>query len=652
MSRQQSDEKWFRRINQLVLPWRRHNLGLGAKMASIVIVGTLALVSLFAYLGTTALNENIQRSQNERVILAQTTARHIDLALAGIEDALLDAALQGNWADPARQDADLAHAVRRLDFYATQVFLLNRTGQLVAARPPATAPISFDEFASVTAVLRGQPFAVSRFQRSLGGLEPTTLAATPLRDANSNLIGALVISINLANPQIASFTRPIGLGETGYLDLIDLGSNILASTRKERIGSLSDHGNTLAVLISEHRPAVSACHDCHTPGTTLKPRSEVLAFAPLEHAQWGITIRQSEDEVFGPIRQLQLRIFALMAIMLTGALMLVYLTTRSVIAPVQALTVATKRIAGGDLDTPLGIQSHDEVGTLAASFDVMRLQIKTSIAKIQAWNRELDTRVSERTADVEQAKRKIAALYAELQHKEHLRGELLRRILTAQEEERKRISRELHDETCQVLAGLAYALDDAADTAPTPEIKSQLERMYDLANLAVEEIQRIILDLRPTMLDLLGLVPALRWYAESRLNGGAPQFVLREIGEPRRLSPSGETALFRVIQEALNNIARHANAQHAELVLEYLPDRLSVTITDDGIGFDSDKVLNDTDTNRAIGLMGMRERMDAIDGELNLRSACGEGTVLKLCVPLDTATGEHTHVSNDSSPAR
>ena len=87
-------------------------------------------------------------------------------------------------------------------------------------------------------------------------------------------------------------------------------------------------------------------------------------------------------------------------------------------------------------------------------------------------------------------------------------------------------------------------------------------------------------------------------------------------------------------------------------MIEYLPDRLCVTLTDDGKGFDPDQVLNDTDANRAIGLMGMRERMDAIDGQLHLRSAYGEGTVLQLCVPLDAATGERTYVSSDSSPAR
>ncbi len=647
MPRQTPGKAWVRQISILILPWLWPNIGLSAKMAAIVVVGTIALVGLFAYLGTAALNEDIQRTLQERVILAQATARHIDYVLASIEEVLTETAAQAAWSDSTRVNDVLQRAFRRLDFYATQVFLLDRDGRVIAAYPPLTSTVSFDQFASVTAVLNGQPFAVSRFTRPIGALGSSTVAATPVRDAAGNVNGALVISINLTGSNIRMFTQPIGLGDTGYLDLIDLGGNILASTRSDRIGSTSDHGESLAAMIRDHRQAVSACHDCHTASTGSQPRPEVLAFAPLEHAQWGVTVRQSEDEVFASIRQLQLRIFALMAIMLAGALVLVYLTTRSVITPVQALTAATRRIAKGDLDTPLGMQGQDEIGTLASSFDVMRVRLKESIVEIQTWNRELDARVRERTAAVERAKGEIVQLYGELQRKEQIRGELLRRVLSVQEEERKRISRELHDETCQVLTGLSYALDDAAETTPTPEIKPQLERMHTLASTALEEIHRIILDLRPTMLDHLGLIPALRWYAESRFNDTDIRLVIRELGQPRRLPPAVETALFRVVQEAINNIARHSGASRAEFAFEFLPDHVEVWITDDGRGFDPTNAFGFTDGKRGLGLMGMEERMSAVGGQFNLESAPGKGTLIRLIVPAQETT-EQRNAQSDS----
>lgn len=646
MPRQTPSQARLRQISGLILASLWPNIGLSAKMAAIVVVGTIALVGLFAYLGTAALNEDIQRTLQERVILAQATARHIDYVLASIEEVLTETAAQTDWSDSTRVNDVLQRAFRRLDFYATQVFLLDRDGRVIAAYPPLTSTVSFDQFASVAAVLNGQPFAVSRFTRPIGALGSSTVAATPARDATGNVNGALVISINLTGPNIRMFTQPIGLGDTGYLDLIDLGGNILASTRSDRIGSTSDHGESLAAMIRDHRQAVSACHDCHTASAESQPRPEVLAFAPLERAQWGVTVRQSEDEVFASIRQLQLRIFALMAIMLAGALVLVYLTTRSVITPVQALTAATQRIARGDLDTPLGMHGRDEIGTLASSFDAMRAQLKDSITEIQTWNRELDARVRERTTAVEQAKVEIVQLYGELQRKEQTRGELLRRVFSAQEEERKRISRELHDETAQVLTGLAYALDDAAETTVEPDIKPQLERMHTLANTALAEIHRIILDLRPTMLDHLGLIPALRWYAESRFNDLGIRLAIRELGQPRRLPPAVETALFRVVQEAINNITRHSGARRADFVFEFLPDHTEVWVTDDGKGFDPTSALGFTDGKRGLGLMGMEERMSAVGGQFNLQSAPGKGTLIQLIVPAEETTEQGNGKSN------
>lgn len=616
--------------------WTR--VGLGAKMAMIVVVGTIALVALFLYLGTAALNENIQRTLQERIVLAQTSARHIDYILTNLESVLPDVARALSSSDPTARAETLDRARQQLSIYTTQVFLLDREARVLAANPPLTAPIPFSQFASVNAVLGGQNFVVSRFARLNN--DSAAIAGTPVRDANDAIVGALFISIDLTSSNTRIFTDPIGLGESGYMDLIDLGGTILASTRRERIGIQSDHEASLAALIRNQRPAVSACHDCHSaPALSERqskdaPQRQVLAFAPLERAQWGVAVRQSEDEVFASIHQLQLRIFALMAIMLAGALMLVYLTTRSIITPVQALTAATQRIAASDLDTPLAIQGQDEIGALARSFDAMRERLKQSIAEIQMWNRELDARVQERTFACEDARKEIVGLYEELQQKEQIRRELLRRVFSVQEEERKRISRELHDETCQVLTGLSYALDDAAEALPSNDLKPQLERMHDLVTTALAEIHRIILDLRPTMLDHLGLVPALRWYAESRFDGLGIRFALREQGEPRRLPSAVETALFRVTQEAINNIARHSRATRADFILEFAPDQVQVWIKDNGKGFDTAMVLSGSDHQRGLGLLGMQERMSAIGGRVALHSTPGEGTTVQLSAPV------------------
>jgi signal transduction histidine kinase len=612
--------------------WFWLNIGLGAKMAIIVVVGVVSLVSLFAYLGTAALNEETQRTLQDRVNLAQAAATSIDYLLAGVENSLTESAAAEDWSDPSQIDRSLDRAYRRLNFYSSQLFLLDRNGRVIGARPPVTQTVSFRDFASVADVLQGKPFAVSRYKRPLDSVTASTIAVAPVRDASGALIGALVVSIDLTGTNLQTFSRPIGLGETGYMDLVDLGGVILASTRADRIGRASDHGNSLADMIREHHQTVSTCHDCHAPSAEAAPREEILAFAPLERAQWGVAVRQSEDEVFAATRLLQWRIFGLMLLAIAGALVLVYLTTRSTIVPVQALTAATRRITAGDLDTPIRVRGHDEVGVLAESLDAMRARLSESIKQIRAWNRELDARVQERTAECQRALRQNEELYAELQKKEELRGELLHRVISAQEEERKRISRELHDETCQILTGLSYSLDTAAESQNSPEIGPLIERMRRLTDTALDGIHRIIFDLRPTMLDHLGLVPALRWYAETRLADLGIRFTIEEVGDAHRLPPLVETTLFRVAQEAINNIAQHSNATRAHFVFDYRADEVAAQITDDGEGFDPRAVTGVRDGKLRLGLVGMEERMSAIGGTFEIRSAPGQGTTIRLRV--------------------
>ncbi len=626
-----------RRLVARTTPWFWPNVGLRTKMAVLVVIGIVSLVSLFAYLGTAAQSENTDRTLQKRVVLAQATASHVDYILAAIQDSLTDVAATGNWSDPAETDAALADAYRRLYFFATHVLLLDSAGRVIASRPAFTSPVNLGDFTSVAAALHGQPFAVSRYRRPLNGSFSAALAAAPLRDATGHITGALAIDVDLSSPNLSIFARPIGLGETGYMDLIDSGGVILASTRPERVGQESDHGQSLMGLIRDHRQTVSACHDCHTSTEQVSPVGQVLAFAPLDRAQWGVAIRQSEAEVFATPRLLQVRVFALMLISIAGALVLVYATTRNVISPIRELTAATRRIAAGDLTTPILVYGHDEIGELAHSFDAMRARLNTSIAETHALNRELDARVKDRTAELEKALEENAQLYAEVERKDKLHRELLYRTFSAQEEERKRISRELHDETCQLLTGLAYALDNAEADAPF-ETRTALEQIHTLADTALDGVHRIISDLRPSMLDHLGFIAALRWYAETRFEGLGIQFSVREIGDTQRLPAPIETALFRVVQEAINNIAQHSHAAHASFVFQFAVDCVEARIADDGDGFVPAQA-TPGETPLGMGLMGMEERMSAIGGAFRLRSSPGAGTVIRLHVPY---TGDHS----------
>jgi signal transduction histidine kinase len=248
-----------------------------------------------------------------------------------------------------------------------------------------------------------------------------------------------------------------------------------------------------------------------------------------------------------------------------------------------------------------------------------------------------------------------ARLYAEVQYKERVRGELFQKALAAQEEERKRIARELHDEISQSLTALLYQAEEGLEWESSSRIKERLESICDLTQHTLDDIHNLIFDLRPSTLDQLGLIPALRWLAQSRLETRGIRVALQVNSnmspldvktDSQRLSPDIETALFRVIQEAINNIARHSAARNVEIKLDLDENTAIVSIKDDGIGFDLSElsVISSQDiesqdsllsTNaRGLGISGMQERIELLGGELEIITAPGSGTRIFIRVPL------------------
>lgn len=227
-----------------------------------------------------------------------------------------------------------------------------------------------------------------------------------------------------------------------------------------------------------------------------------------------------------------------------------------------------------------------------------------------------------------------ARLYAELQRKEKVRGELLQKVITAQEEERKRVARELHDETSQALTALLYEVEEALEQGCDALTREVLERMRRLALQTLEGVHKLIYDLRPSLLDHLGLSAAVRWLAESRLEANGIRVQVEEDPDLGRLPQEMEIALFRVAQEAMTNILRHSGARNVAISLQKRDDRLDLRVEDDGVGFDMEEIVHGPDTSRGLGLLGMAERVHLLGGEFYMTSTPGEGTRIQVQIPL------------------
>lgn len=215
----------------------------------------------------------------------------------------------------------------------------------------------------------------------------------------------------------------------------------------------------------------------------------------------------------------------------------------------------------------------------------------------------------------------------EQQRLQELREELLHRTVQAQELERQRIARELHDETGQVLTALGLGLHGLAATIPANPERAiqQSHQLQELATNGLEELQHLVAGLRPPQLDELGLLPALRWYAaEMKLRYGLTITVNGNLGEVK-LTEEIKLTIFRIAQEALTNIIRHAQATQALVIIDAEKGRLQMDIEDDGCGFDVESILKGTAKN-CLGLLGMIERAALVGGECTIKSQPREGT--------------------------
>ncbi len=235
----------------------------------------------------------------------------------------------------------------------------------------------------------------------------------------------------------------------------------------------------------------------------------------------------------------------------------------------------------------------------------------------------------------ERAEAEVYRLNRELQHRIDERTHLLQRIIEVQEEERKRIARELHDDFAQTLTALTINLETALQTLPPSmaPLKEHMIRVQDLTTMTLGQAHRWIQDLRPRVLDDLGLVPAIRWFAESRSEASGIQVQLDVSGFRWRLPIELETTLFRTIQEAINNVVKHAQARHVCIRLDFTGSRIIAEIRDDGIGFDPQVFLISPEGMRGIGLLGMRERVTLVGGQMTIDSRPGQGTHIQIEVP-------------------
>ncbi|MHB1653869.1 MAG: histidine kinase [Desulfitobacteriaceae bacterium] len=265
------------------------------------------------------------------------------------------------------------------------------------------------------------------------------------------------------------------------------------------------------------------------------------------------------------------------------------LLTKVLVRPIRELVTLTRRVAAGELDVQGEVQDQDEVGVLTEAFNNMTKSLSLS-------HREREE------------------LLVQLQEKEEMRLQLLDKVISAQEEERKRISRELHDETSQALTSLMVGLKLLESEASFCAVGDRLQEMRQIVAQTLEEVHHLARELRPSVLDDMGLVAAIERYVRDYERKYPVEVDFHVIGfEGRRLSLPLEVALYRIVQEALTNVAKYASSDGVSVLLDWRGGWVSSIVEDNGIGFIVEEVM--AKSGGGLGLFGMQERAALLGGD-------------------------------------
>lgn len=253
---------------------------------------------------------------------------------------------------------------------------------------------------------------------------------------------------------------------------------------------------------------------------------------------------------------------------------------------------------------------------------------------LQIVNEELETRVKNRTLELAQINEELKTEIAQRLKAQKRLQTLSGKLIEAQEAERRRLARELHDEIGQALTAVKINLQTLQHSSNFDEKELPLSESIDIVEIALQQVRSLSLDLRPSLLDDLGLVVALRWYIDRQTQraGIIGEFVPQPL--QAKLSPNLETTCFRIVQEALTNVVRHAKAQRVIVELWQEDTQLHLIIRDDGIGFDVNVAKEKATKGGSLGLLGMEERVLLIGGQIDIKSVPEKGTEIHVIFPL------------------
>ncbi|MBI2868691.1 MAG: GAF domain-containing protein [Chloroflexi bacterium] len=379
-------------------------LSLRKRITLIILAWTALCLGIFSWLGIRAVNENIERTLEERLLIARVVADYIDETLAHLVLQVRGAASSTRYLPAGEEFHDIAETVisqlAESGIRVQNIYLVGPDGRVRLSEPESApaAGVDLSFQPDIAAALNGGE-AVSDIVSNPVDKTPVIFISVPVSNQAGATIGVLAVAIDLAQSTVAAFSQALTIGQTGYTEIVDGNGIVLARTRPARPPAAfeqSEYPEKFASLIAKGNATVSVCHRCHEARAAVERSRDVIAFAPTSNATWGVAIRQTEEESLTPAMQLRQLMLLLGLVIIASAFAVVWVAMLGVVRPINTLTAATKKIAAGDFRAVIPFKRKDEIGQLSNALHSMtqdlarsRNELSKSRDELVLRNREL-----------------------------------------------------------------------------------------------------------------------------------------------------------------------------------------------------------------------------------------------------------------------
>jgi signal transduction histidine kinase len=567
--------------------------------AILLIIALLSLMLILSvgitFLAYQQVSQSLAESRDQELanVSAERLSESIEAFVRGLKTLANQTEMQSG--EPTLQEKTLERAPDLVADFTTDggIIILDARG-FVSVTEPLRPDLNGQDFSQEPYFKDVQTLRTSVFSdiiKEPGSGEDIIVIAVPIEKLNGEFVGVLAGRFYLNFQRLGQEIQKLKVGEQGTAYLVDRTGHLIYHPISALIGK--DFSEREAVQQLKQGELAGAV----TSRVNGQPDT-VEGYAVVEVTGWGLVIGEPWAQVVEPAQNALRPVAIVLVAGLIAVAAFVSLGVQAVTDPIQNLVVQTRQVAAGDYDAKVSLSKIKEIRELGTAFNEMVEQI----GKYRAGLRQY-------VADITQT----------------------------QEDERKRIARELHDDTVQSLIAISQRIELIKGMLDEPgEARSRLTELRTMVTGAIDSVRQFSRDLRPLALEDLGLVAAMQYLVNQLVQREGIEVHFEYEGTPEGLPTDMEVAIYRILQEALNNIKKHAEATEVEVLAQFNDRQIILMVQDNGHGFDMPELITDFASRGSFGVMGLQERAQLFGGKVELDSKPNEGTTIRLIMPRES----------------